>query len=152
MNAPTVRHRLRRFPEGTPFLKLRLPGEGDATLFLDGHQWIFLSEPGDDRPATQFAAGLVEDAPEVVVERVMSVMARRVRRAAPAGRALKSCALGLVTAVGVGLLSAVVMAILIGGNGYPLSDVSSVAVYVLAALLGVAAGVWVGVRWWRRLG
>ncbi|MEV8635469.1 hypothetical protein AB0395_27800 [Streptosporangium sp. NPDC051023] len=66
VSAPVVRHRLRRFPEGTPFLRLHLPGASDAALFLEGRQWIYLSEPGQDRPVTEFAAGLLDDDPQGV--------------------------------------------------------------------------------------
>ncbi|MEV8635468.1 hypothetical protein AB0395_27795, partial [Streptosporangium sp. NPDC051023] len=85
-----------------------------------------------------------------VVERLMSVMARPGKRTGFLGRALKSCALGLAAATVVCFLSGVVMAVLVGGNGY-VSDASTRGVYVLAVLFGVAAGLWVGVRWWRRL-
>ncbi|MEV7014001.1 hypothetical protein [Streptosporangium sp. NPDC051022] len=150
-NAPVVHHRLRRFPEGTPFLWLRLPGASGATLFLDRHRWIYLSEPGPDGPVTEFAAGRVEDDPKIVVERLMSVMVRPPRRGGRFMRLLKSGVLGFAAAAGTGVLSALVMAILVAGNGY-VTETSIVWVDVLAVVIGVAAGLWVGVRWWRRLG
>ncbi|MEU0519227.1 hypothetical protein [Streptosporangium sp. NPDC006007] len=149
-NAPVVRHGLRRFPEGTPFLWLSSPESGDATVFLDHRQWIYLNEPEPGRPAGQFAAGRVEDDPEVVVERLMSVMVPDRRRSGRLSRALKCGGPGLAAGAGMGFLSAMIMAVLVGGNGY-VSDASTAGVYVLATLVGVATALWVGIRRWRRL-
>ncbi|MFC7642082.1 hypothetical protein ACFQX6_14730 [Streptosporangium lutulentum] len=64
-------------------------------------------------------------------------------------RALVASGVGLAAGVGVGLLSAVLMAILVAGNDRLLTSTSIVVVYVLSALLAVAAGLWLGWRWWR---
>ncbi|MFI7539383.1 hypothetical protein [Streptosporangium sp. NPDC049376] len=149
-NAPVIRHRLRRFPEGTPFLRLRLPGASDAALFLDGRQWIYLSEPGRGAPVTEFAAGQLDDDPEVVVERLMSVMGRSQGRTWRPGRLLRALAFGFGAAALVCVLSGLIMAVLVGGSGY-VSEASTRGVYVLAVLFGLIAGVWVGIRRWRRL-
>ncbi|MFC7642083.1 hypothetical protein ACFQX6_14735 [Streptosporangium lutulentum] len=56
LRVPVVRHRLRKFPEGAPFLWLSYPGAGDAAIFLDRRQWIYLSEPKRGGVAVQLAA------------------------------------------------------------------------------------------------
>ncbi|MFI6884052.1 hypothetical protein SAMN05216275_13029 [Streptosporangium canum] len=146
--APAVRHGLREFPEGTPFLWLGFPGAGEAAVFAHGRQWICLSEPEPGGVTTQLVAGRLDEDPALVVERLMSVMAPVRGRADGLSRVLKACVLGLAAGLGVGMLGTVIMAILVAGNGY-LSDTSTVAVYVLAAVLGAGAGLWLGVRWWR---
>ena len=148
LRAPVVRHRLRKFPEGAPFLWLSFPGAGGATIFLDRRQWIYLSEPKRGEVAVQLAAGQVDDDPALVVERLIPVMTPVRRRRSTLVRVLVASGIGLAAGAGVGLLSAVLMAILVAGNGY-LSDTTTVVVYALAALLGVVAGLWLAWRWWR---
>ncbi|MDP9867708.1 MULTISPECIES: hypothetical protein [Streptosporangium] len=146
--APVVRHVLRRFPEGTPFLWLSFPGSGDAAVFVDGSRWIYLSEPEQGGVATQLVAGRLDEDPALVAERLVSVMAPIHDHAGGPVRVLKACGVGLAAGAGAGLLSTLIMAVLVGGNGY-LSDTSTTAVYVLAALLAVVTGLWLAVRWWR---
>jgi hypothetical protein len=148
LRAPVVRHRLKKFPEGAPFLWLSFPGAGGAAIFLDRRQWIYLSEPKRGEVAVQLAAGQVDDDPALVSERLLPVMTPVRRRRSAAVRVLAASGIGLAAGAGVGLLSAVLMAILVAGNGY-LSDTSTVVVYALAALLGVASGLWLAWRWWR---
>jgi hypothetical protein len=138
LRAPVVRYRL----------WLSFPGAGGATIFLDRRQWIYLSEPRRGEVAVQLAAGQVDDDPALVVERLMPVMTPVRRRRSTLVRVLVASGIGLATCAGVGLLSAVLMAILVAGNGY-LSDKTTVVVYALAALLGVGAGLWLAWRWWR---
>ncbi|MFD0889610.1 hypothetical protein ACFQ08_34165, partial [Streptosporangium algeriense] len=66
------------------------------------------------------------------------------------GRLLRALAFGFGAAVLVCVLSGLIMAILVGGSGY-VSEASTRGVYVLAILFGLIAGVWIGVRRWRRL-
>jgi len=149
VHAPTARHGVRTFPEGTPFLWLTVPGAGGATVFLDELQWICLSEPERGGVTVQLVAGRVDDDPALVVGRLMAVMTPVPR---PFGgrlkRALKVGLLGIAGGAGVGLLAALLMAILVAGNGYT-SQETIRAVYVLAVLIGVATGLWVSLRWWR---
>ncbi|MER5324978.1 hypothetical protein [Streptosporangium roseum] len=147
-SAPAVRHGRREFPEGTPFLWLGFPGAGEAAVFAYGRQWICLSEPEPGGVTTQLVAGRLDEDPALVAERLMSVMVPVRRRAEGLSRVLKACGIGLAAGLGMGMLGLVIMAILVGGNGY-LSDTSTAAVYVLAALLGAGTGLWLGVRWWR---
>ncbi|GAA4237270.1 hypothetical protein FHR32_006189 [Streptosporangium album] len=148
-HAPVIRHGRREFPEGTPFLWMSFPGSGEATVFLDGRQWICLGEPGGGRAPTQLAAGQVDDDPALVAERLVSALISARRRPSAPVRALRASGIGLAAGVGVCLLSMIIMAILVGGNGY-LTDTTISAVHVLAAVLGGGAGLWAGVRWWRR--
>ncbi|WP_329082117.1 hypothetical protein [Streptosporangium sp. NBC_01469] len=149
VHAPMARHGVRTFPEGTPFLWLTVPGAGGAIVFLDDRHWICLSEPGRGGVAVQLVAGGVDDDPALVVSRLMVVMTPVPR---PAGgrlsRALKVGLLGLAGGAGMGVLAALLMAVLVAGNGYT-SDTTIRVVYVLAALIGVATGLWVSLRWWR---
>ncbi|OUC98403.1 hypothetical protein [Streptosporangium minutum] len=147
-NAPVVRHGLREFPEGAPFLWLGFPGAGEAAVFAHDRQWICLSEPVPGGVTTQLVAGRLDEDPALVAERLMSVMAPVRGRAGGLSRVLRACGIGLAGGLGVGMLGLVIMAILVAGNGY-LSDTSTAAVYLLAALLGVGAGLWLGVHWWR---
>ncbi|GAA3429003.1 hypothetical protein ACWDTT_16780 [Streptosporangium sandarakinum] len=145
--APVIRHDRREFPEGTPFLSLRLPGSADAAVFLDGSRWIYLSEPEHGRMPTQFAAGRLGDDPEIVVRRLVAVLAPPRRDRLPV-RLLKAFLLALLTGLGVGMLSVVVMAVLIVGNGY-LSETTTAWAYGLGGLFALAAGTWTAARWWR---
>ncbi|WP_433236959.1 hypothetical protein ACQPYK_27975 [Streptosporangium sp. CA-135522] len=145
---PAVRHGLGEFPEGTPFLWLSFPGSGKAAVFLDGGQWIYLGEPGRGRAATQLAAGRVDDDPALVAERMVSVLLPARRRSTGLPRLLRASGVGLAAGVGMGLLGMVIMAVLVGGNGY-LNDTTIAAVHLLAVVLGTVAGLWAGIRWWR---
>ncbi|MFF0311554.1 hypothetical protein ACFYSC_29315 [Streptosporangium sp. NPDC004379] len=145
--APVVRHDRREFPEGTPFLSLRLPGSADAAVFLDDSRWIYLSEPERGRMPTQFAAGRVDDDPELVVRRLVAVLAPPRGDRLPV-RLLKAFLLALIAGLGVGMLSVVIMAVLIAGNGY-LSETAIAWAYGLGGLFAIAAGGWTAVRWWR---
>lgn len=150
LHAPTARHGVRAFPEGTPFLWLIVPGAGGATVFLDDRQWICLSEPERGGVTVQLVAGGIDDDPALVVGRIMTVMVPVPRRRGRLPRALGAGLLGIVGGAGVGLLAALLMAVLVAGNGY-VSDAAIKVVYALAALIGVGAGCWVVLRC-RRLG
>ncbi|MGJ6966637.1 hypothetical protein ACSDR0_32470 [Streptosporangium sp. G11] len=147
-HAPTVRHGVRTFPEGTPFLWLTVPRAGGAVVFLEDRHWICLSEPERGGVTVQLVAGGVDDDPALVVERLMAVMTPVPRAAGGLSHALRVGLLGLAGGAGAGLLAALLMAVLVAGNGYT-SDTTIRVVYVLAALIGVAAGLWVSLRWWR---
>lgn len=148
VHAPTARHGVRTFPEGTPFLWLTVPGAGGATVFLEERHWICLSEPDRGGVTVQLVAGGVDDDPALVVGRLLTVMTPVPRPPGGLARALRVSLLGLAGGMGVGLLAALLMAILVAGNGYT-SDTTIGAVYVLAALIGVGTGLWVSLRWWR---
>ncbi|GAA2874787.1 hypothetical protein GCM10010517_35540 [Streptosporangium fragile] len=148
LHAPMVRHSLKAFPEGEPFLRLRVPGAGGATVFVHARQWICLSEPEPGGVAGQLTAGQVDDDPALVVGRLMSVMAPVRGRRGVLPRVLKAAAVGGLAAAGVGLLCAVIMAVLVVGNGH-LDDTTTAVVYTLAVLLGLGSGLWVALRVWR---
>ncbi|MFF5205666.1 hypothetical protein [Streptosporangium sp. NPDC000396] len=146
-NAPIVRHEREEFPEGTPFLRVSLPGTDDVAVFLDDRQWICLSEPKPGRVPVEFVAGRIDDDPVLVVDRLVSALVPARRRSSDLARTLKASGVGLAAGTGVGLLGMLVMAVLVGGSGY-LSDTTIAAVYVLAILLGAGAGLWAAIRWW----
>ncbi|MFJ2034020.1 hypothetical protein [Streptosporangium sp. NPDC087985] len=148
-HAPVIRHGRGEFPEGAPFLWLRFPGAGEATVFLDGRRWICLGEPGPGREPAELVAGQVDDDPALVAERLRSLLVLLRKRPEGLARLVRAAGIGLAAGVGVCLLSMVIMAVLIGGNGY-LSDTTISAAYVLATVFGGAAALWAGVRWWRR--
>ncbi|MFF3438683.1 hypothetical protein [Streptosporangium sp. NPDC002721] len=148
VHAPKAGHGVRTFPDGTPFLWLTVPGAGGATVFLEERHWICLSEPARGGVTVQLVAGGVDDDPALVVSRIMTVMTPVPRRAGGLVRVLRTVLLGLAGGAGVGLLSALLMAILVAGNGYT-SDTTIGVVYVLAALIGVGTGLWVSLRRWR---
>ncbi|WP_406314149.1 hypothetical protein OHA77_38405 [Streptosporangium sp. NBC_01639] len=148
-HAPVIRHGRGEFPEGTPFLRLTFPGSGEATVFLDGHQWICFGEPGRGREPTQLAAGQVDDDPTLVAERLASALISVRRRPSAPARLLRACGIGFAAGVGICLLTMIIMAILVGGNGY-LTDTTISAVHILAFVFGGGAGLWVGIRRWRR--
>ncbi|MEU8377896.1 hypothetical protein [Streptosporangium sp. NPDC048865] len=148
VHAPAAGHGVRTFPDGTPFLWMTVPRAGGAIVFLEERHWICLSEPGRGGATVQLVAGGIDDDPALVVGRIMTVMTPAPRPAGGLARALKAGLLGLAGGAGVALLSALLMAILVAGNGYT-SDTTIGVVYVLAALIGVATGLWVSLRWWR---
>jgi len=144
-HAPMARHGVRAFPEGAPFLWLTVPGAGGATVFLDDRRWICLSEPDRGGVTVQLFAGGVDDDPALVVGRLMTVMVPAPRRTGRLWCALRAGMFGLLAGAGAGLLAALLMAILIAGNGYT-SGTAVRVVYILAALIGVGFGCWVGLR------
>ncbi|MFI6512567.1 hypothetical protein ACIBCT_33595 [Streptosporangium sp. NPDC050855] len=148
LHAPMARHGVRAFPEGSPFIWLTVPGMGGATVFLDGRRWICLSEPERGGTTVQLVAGTVDDDPEVVVGRLMGVLTPAPRSLSALSLALRAGWLGLVGGVGAALLAALLMAILVAGNGYT-SDTSVGVVHAIAVLIGVTCGAWVALRRWR---
>ncbi|GAA3040830.1 hypothetical protein [Streptosporangium longisporum] len=148
LHAPMARHGVRAFPEGSPFIWLTVPGMGGATVFLDGRRWICLSEPERGGTTVQLVAGTVDDDPELVVGRLMGVLTPAPRSLSALSLALRAGWLGLVSGVGAALLAALLMAILVAGNGYT-SDTSVGVVHVIAVLIGVVCGAWVALRRWR---
>ncbi|MGC5014506.1 hypothetical protein ACLQ2R_27390 [Streptosporangium sp. DT93] len=148
LHAPMARHGVRAFPEGTPFVWLTVPGLGGATVFLDGRRWICLGEPERGGATVQLVAGTVDDDPEIVVGRLLGVLVPPPRRLGGLSLAARAGGLGLLAGTGAALLAALLMAILVAGNGYT-SETSVGVVYSIAALIGVTCGSWVALRRWR---
>ncbi|MBE1561910.1 hypothetical protein [Nonomuraea africana] len=145
---PFVRYQVRRFPEGEEFLRLSVPGAARSTVFIQDGEWICLSETASD-VTLQRALGSVEEQPEAVVGRLSFPV--RVPPPLPRGiRLVRAVGFGLAAAVGTAVLAAVVLTVLVFGNGYGYgSDAVHWTINTLAIVCGAVVGGWVGRRSWR---
>ncbi|MCG5218692.1 hypothetical protein [Streptosporangium sp. KLBMP 9127] len=144
---PSVRFRVRRFPDGVPYLRLTDLEVRRAALFVQDGQWIYL---GEDRSGTAFekVVGQVGDPPEDVVGQLVE------RRGVPRPRALPvrlawALAVGVASAAGAWILLAVILALLVPGDGYiEGSQALPKLLNAVAAVAGLGIGWWLALRSW----
>ncbi|GAA2904915.1 hypothetical protein GCM10010517_71020 [Streptosporangium fragile] len=144
---PGVRYRVRRFPDGAPYLRLTDLGTRHAALFLQDRQWVYL---GEDRTGTAFedVVGRFDDPPERVVGRLAARRHVPVPRPRSA-RLAWALGIGLVSAVGAGFFAAVIMAVLIPGDSYDYDLGLEKVIDALAVVAGLGVGWWLALRSWR---
>ncbi|MBB2915370.1 hypothetical protein FHS43_006690 [Streptosporangium becharense] len=144
---PGVRYRMRRFPDGVPYLRLTDLGTRRAALFLRDGRWVYL---GEDRTGTAFedVVGRFGDPPE----RVVGGLAARRHVPAPRPRPVRlarALGIGLVSAAGAWIFAAVIIAVLIPGDSYDSYDSGLESLLdALTVVAGLGVGWWLALRSW----
>ncbi|MFI6480905.1 hypothetical protein ACIBH1_23460 [Nonomuraea sp. NPDC050663] len=138
---PQVSYRVKTFPEGQRHVRLRHPGGGRAILFVHEQQWVCLSESASGVEA-QGILGRVDEAPEIIADRLRFVVPGPSRSRWPL--TLLAVSLGLVCAVAVGIFTASLFIVLARGLRYTeAADLYRWIIAALAVTSGTFAGSWV---------
>ncbi|WP_084963873.1 hypothetical protein [Thermoactinospora rubra] len=145
---PYARCRIRRFPEGGRFIRFT-PPEGDTTLlFVEEDRWVCLKQ-GPSGLTSYGVVGRIGEPPRTVAGRLWS------SAEVPSGRPkwrrlLRALAYGLVTAICVALLTAMLLAVLARSARYvPGADTYRLVLYAVSVVTGLAAGGWAARLTWR---